>query len=302
MMPVSTGCNAPFGTAGTNGQLSHRAGTKCIPFFTALYPLLLMNWFTKTFSSSVGRKLTMGLTGLFLCSFLLVHLSINLLMLRHDGGDTFNVWAEFMATNPLIRAMEVVLMLALLGHTYQGLSLAIRNRRARGPVAYVVNHPEQNSRWASRNMALLGTLLLIFLGVHLMNFWMRSRFGILGGLADVHIPEVAHPVKDLYSLSAASFKIPWYVTLYVLAQLALAYHLWHGFRSGFQTLGLNHRKYNPTIYGTGYAFAVAVPALFALIPLVMFFDSTYQPRPATRQFINHSLKAKVPVQSPQVVQ
>jgi succinate dehydrogenase / fumarate reductase cytochrome b subunit len=254
-----------------------------------------MNWLTNTFSSSIGRKLTMGLTGLFLCSFLLVHLSINLLMLLHDGGDTFNVWAEFMATNPLIRAMEVVLMLALLWHTYQGLSLAIRNRKARGPVAYVVNHAAQNSRWASRNMALLGTLLLLFLGVHLMNFWMRSRFGILGGLADVHIPEVTHPVKDLYSLSAASFKIPWYVTLYVLAQLALAYHLWHGFRSGFQTLGLNHRKYNPIIYGTGNVFAVVVPLLFALIPLVMFFDDRYQPRPATGLRIQQSLQAKPPM-------
>lgn len=251
-----------------------------------------MNWFLKTFSSSIGRKLTMGLTGLFLCSFLLVHLAINLLMLRHDGGDTFNVWAEFMATNPLIRALEVVLMLALFGHAYQGLSLAIRNRKARGAVAYVVNHPEQNSRWASRNMALLGTLLLIFLGVHLMNFWMRSRFGILGGLAEVHIPEVTHPVKDLYSLSAASFKIPWYVTLYVLAQVALAYHLWHGFRSGLQTLGLNHRKYNPATYGTGYVLAVAVPLLFALIPLVIFFDARYQPRPATGHLIQQSLKGK----------
>ena len=130
-----------------------------------------------------------------------------------------------MATNPLIWAMEVVLMLALLGYSYQVLSLAIHNRKARAPVAYVVNHAEQNSRWASRNMALLGTLLLIFLGVHLMNFWMRSRFGIMGGLADVHILEITHPVKDLYSLPAAPFKIPWYVTLYVLAQLALAYHL-----------------------------------------------------------------------------
>jgi hypothetical protein len=73
-----------------------------------------MNWLTKTFASSIGRKLTMGLTGLFLCSFLLVHLSINLLMLLHDGGDTFNVWAEFMATNPLIRAMEVVLLFAVI--------------------------------------------------------------------------------------------------------------------------------------------------------------------------------------------
>ncbi|WP_310391335.1 succinate dehydrogenase cytochrome b subunit [Hymenobacter sp.] len=257
-----------------------------------------MNWLTKTLSSSIGRKISMSLTGLFLCSFLLVHVSINLMMLVPDGGNMFNIWAEFMATNPVIRSLEVVLMLGLLAHAYQGLSLAVTNRKARGTVAYVVNHAEQNSRWASRNMALLGTLLLLFLGVHLMNFWMRSRFELMGGLAEVHILHVDHPVKDLYSLGAASFKIPWYVALYVLAQVALGYHLWHGFRSSVQSLGLNHRKYNPVLYGTGYVFSVVVPLLFALIPLVIFFSSAYQPREATRNIINHSLKAKPTVQQP----
>ncbi|UOQ69441.1 succinate dehydrogenase cytochrome b subunit [Hymenobacter volaticus] len=257
-----------------------------------------MNWLTKTLSSSIGRKITMSLTGLFLCSFLLVHLSINLMMLLPDGGDTFNIWAEFMATNPIIRTLEVVLLLGLLLHAYQGLRLAITNRKARGPVAYVVNHTAQNSRWASRNMTLLGILLLLYLGVHMGNFWLRSRFGLLGGLVEVQIPTIDHPVKDLYSLGAASFKIPWYVTLYVLAQVALGYHLWHGFRSSWQSLGLNHRKYNPMVYGTGYVFSVVVPLLFALIPLAILFSSAYQPREATRNIINHSLQDKTPIQQP----
>jgi succinate dehydrogenase / fumarate reductase cytochrome b subunit len=145
-----------------------------------------MNWFVNTFSSSIGRKITMSLTGLFLCSFLLVHLSINLLMLLPDGGNTFNKWAEFMGTNPVIRTLEVVLIVGLLLHAYQGLSLAVTNRKAREPVSYVVRHSEQNSRWASRNMTTLG-LLLLFLGciwaisdcVRALGYWgawWRCRF------------------------------------------------------------------------------------------------------------------------------
>jgi succinate dehydrogenase / fumarate reductase cytochrome b subunit len=239
-----------------------------------------MSWISKTFSSSIGRKLIMALTGLFLCSFLLVHLLINLQMLRHDGGNSFNFWAEFMGTNPVIRFMEIVLMLGLLAHIYQGLALAVKNKKARGAQAYISNHSEQNSNWASRNMALLGTLLLIFLVVHLMNFWIRSRFDAMGGLAEVKVPNLDHPVGDLYSVAAASFKI------------ALGYHLWHGFRSGFQTLGLNHRKYTPAIRTTGYAFAVVVSLLFAVIPIVMFFSDAYQPRPATGNTVEESLGAQ----------
>ncbi|RFP65861.1 succinate dehydrogenase [Hymenobacter lapidiphilus] len=248
-----------------------------------------MSWISKTLTSSIGRKIVMATTGLFLCSFLVVHLLINLQLLRHDGGASFNFWAEFMGTNPVIRFMEIVLMLGFAVHIYQGLALAYHNKKARGAQGYVVNHSEQNSQWSSRNMALLGTLLLIFLIIHLMNFWVRSRFDAFGGLAMVKVPNMDHPVGDLYSVAAASFKIPWYVALYAVAQIALGYHLWHGFRSGFQTLGLKHPKYTPAVYYTGYAFSVVISVLFALVPIVMFFDDQYQPRPATGQTVEQSL-------------
>lgn len=248
-----------------------------------------MSWLSNTLSSSVGRKLVMAVTGLFLCSFLVIHLLINLQMLRHDGGDMFNFWAHFMATNWLIRTMEIVLMAALAFHVYDGLYLTLKNKKARGPQRYVVNHAAQNSQWSARNMGLLGTLLLIFLLVHFTNFWVRSRFGILGGLEEVTVKGLADPAEDLYSVAAAAFKIPWYVVLYVLAQVALGYHLWHGFKSGFQTLGLNHKKYTPAIRSAGYAFAVVISLLFAVIPAVMFFDASYQPRPATGATVEESL-------------
>jgi succinate dehydrogenase / fumarate reductase, cytochrome b subunit len=256
------------------------------------FPLFRMSWLTQTLSSSVGRKLVMAITGLFLCSFLVIHLLINLQMLRHDGGDSFNFWAHFMATNWLIRAMEIVLMLALIFHAYDGLYLALKNRKARGANKYVVNHSEQNSQWASRNMALLGTILLIFLIVHFMNFWVRSRFGILGGLAPIQVKGLPDPAEDLYSVAATAFRIPWYVGLYVVAQIALGYHLWHGFKSGFQTLGLNHRKYTPAIRVTGYGFAVAMAVLFAAIPLIMFFDqASYPPHAPTAEAVQESLSS-----------
>ncbi len=249
-----------------------------------------MSWLTQTLASSVGRKLVMAVTGLFLCSFLVIHLLINLQMLRHDGGDSFNFWAHFMASNWLIRAMEFVLMAALAFHVYDGLYLALKNKKARGGQAYVVNKSEQNSSWASKNMAILGTILLIFLIVHFMNFWVRSRFGILGGLAPIQVKGLPEPAEDLYSVAATAFTIPWYVILYVLAQIALGYHLWHGFRSGFQTLGLNHRKYTPAIRMAGYGFAVMVSAAFAIIPLVMFFDQgSYPPHTPTQEAVKESL-------------
>lgn len=249
-----------------------------------------MSWLTQTLASSVGRKLVMAITGLFLCSFLVVHLLINLQMLRHDNGDSFNFWAHFMASNWLIRTMEVVLMAALAFHVYDGLYLAVKNKKARGANRYVVNHSEQNSQWAARNMAILGTILLIFLIIHFLNFWVRSRFGILGGLEEVTVKGLPDKAEDLYSVAATAFRVPWYVILYVIAQIALGYHLWHGFRSGFQTLGLNHRKYTPAIRIAGYGFAVIVSAMFALIPLVMFFDQeSYPARNRTERAVEESL-------------
>jgi succinate dehydrogenase / fumarate reductase, cytochrome b subunit len=203
----------------------------------------------------------------------------------------FNYWAHFMATNWLIRAMEFVLMGALAFHVYDGLYLAIKNKKARGDQRYVVNHSEQNSGWAARNMAILGTILLIFLIIHFMNFWVRARFGLLGGLNEVTNPKLPNEtVHDLYTVAATAFRVPWYVVLYVLAQVALGYHLWHGFKSGFQTLGLNHRKYTPAIRTTGYVFSVVVSALFAAIPLVMFFNQdAYPPLSPTAEAVRDSL-------------
>jgi len=214
------------------------------------------------FKSSIGKKLIMGLTGLFLISFLVVHCFINSLIFLNDGGLTFNVGADFMAHNWLIRAGEVVLFLGLILHIVQALILTLENKKAR-PVGYAVVDGAANSSWYSRSMGLLGTLLLIFLIVHLVHFWVKSRFtGI-----ETHD---ANGNENLYAIMQETFKITWVVILYVLSMISLAYHLLHGFQSAFQTLGLNHKKYTPMIKKTGVAFSIIVPFLFALMPVLMY--------------------------------
>ena len=218
--------------------------------------------FGNAFSSSIGKKLIMGITGLFLILFLIVHCFINSLIFLNDGGLVFNMGAEFMATNWLIRGSEVILMLGLIVHAVQGLRLTFQNQAAR-PVKYAVNNGNANSKWYSRSMGLLGTLLLIFLIVHLSNFWVVSRF--------TGIPtEDANGREDLYAVMRLTFQNIWIVVLYELAMVSLAYHLLHGFASAFQTMGWNHRKYSPLIKGFGVWYSIILSLLFAAMPVAFY--------------------------------
>lgn len=218
--------------------------------------------FGNAFSSSIGKKLIMGITGLFLILFLIVHCFINSLIFLNDGGLTFNLGANFMGTNWLIRGSEVILMVGLLLHAVQGLRLAFQNQAAR-PVKYAVTNGQANSTWYSRSMGLLGTLLLIFLIVHLSNFWVASRF--------TGIPtHDANGYHDLYALMKETFQNLWIVILYELAMVSLVYHLLHGFSSAFQTLGWNHRKYSPLIKSIGVWYSIIISVLFAAMPVAIY--------------------------------
>lgn len=212
--------------------------------------------------SSVGKKLLMGLTGLFLISFLVIHCLLNAFIFFNDGGLIFNEGAEFMAENPLIRAMEYVLFLGLIIHVVQSLFLTIQNNKAR-PVKYAVNNGKANSKWYSRSMGILGSLLLLFLIIHLAHFWVKSRFTGLPGID-------ANGNENLYAVMQEVFKNPLVVLAYVAGCFSLAYHLLHGFPSAFQTLGLNHPKYNSLIMNIGIAFSIIVPLIFALMPISMY--------------------------------
>lgn len=216
----------------------------------------------KAFSSSIGKKLVMGITGLFLILYLIIHCFLNSLIFVNDGGLTFNEGAHFMATNWLIRAMEVVLFLGFILHIVQSARLTLENRAAR-PVKYAYNNGNANSKWYSRSMGLLGTILLIFLIVHLSNFWVVSRFtGIPTTDANGH--------DDLYAVMKLTFQNIWIVILYVLAMVSLAYHLLHGFPSAFQTMGWNHNKYTPIIKKVGFWYSIIIPLIFALMPIAVY--------------------------------
>ena len=211
--------------------------------------------------SSIGRKIIMGATGLFLIAFLVVHCFINALIFINDGGLTFNVGADFMAHNWLIRVGELVLFAGLILHIVQALLLTMANKKAR-PVGYDKIDGAANSKWYSRSMGLLGTLLLIFLIIHLAHFWVKSRFTGLPG-------EDANGHENLYAVMQETFKMTWVVVVYVLAMVSLAYHLMHGFQSAFQTLGLNHKKYTPLIKKVGFWFSIIIPLIFAAMPIAM---------------------------------
>jgi succinate dehydrogenase / fumarate reductase cytochrome b subunit len=224
-----------------------------------------MKWFLDLFSSTLGRKLMMALTGLFLITFITVHLIGNLQLLHDDQGQAFNIYAQFMTHNPLIKTVSYVNYTLILVHVLWAFLLTQKNRNSRGTESYAVQG--KASHWTSRNMGILGTLILIFIVIHMRQFWYEMHWG--GISTSVYDGK---EYKNLYNVVALAYKEFWYVALYVFSMAVLSFHLWHGFASAFQTLGLNHLKYNPVIHFVGKVYAIIVPALFALIPVYMFFN------------------------------
>lgn len=212
----------------------------------------------------------MGLTGLFLISFLLIHCFLNALIFFNDNGETFNTGAHFMATNWIIRTMEVVLFAGILAHIFLALKLTIQNRRAR-PVKYAVNGGKANSKWYSRWMGLLGTLLLMFLIIHTRHFWVETRFIGLEHFQEDGVNIVDYNGhENLYGVMQLVFQQLWIVIVYCLGMISLAYHLLHGFQSAFQSLGINHKKYTPAIKAVGIGFSIIIPLIFAAMPVSMY--------------------------------
>jgi succinate dehydrogenase / fumarate reductase, cytochrome b subunit len=218
-----------------------------------------MTW-KQFLTSSIGKKFTMGLTGLFLVTFLCVHVGVNSCIFVNDRGKTFNTAAHFMSHNWVIRIMELGLFAGLLLHIVQGLLLWKQNAAAR-PVGYAESNANKNSKWYSRSMGLLGTLLLLFLVMHLSHFWVGTKVNQYFG-DDKH---------NLYKEMLEVFGQWWVVVLYVAGVGSLLFHLLHGFQSAFQTMGINHKRYTPIIKKAGMGFSIIVCILFALMPILIFF-------------------------------
>ncbi len=273
--------------------------------------------------SSIAKKYWMAVTGLFLCLFLVGHLLGNLQLIMKTGEEgrrAFNEYAYFMGHNIFIKIMSYITYASIIFHAVDGILLTIQNKKAR-PVNYVYNNPSANSSLPSRWMALLGSLILVFIVTHMANFWWKMKISEeiplhtykvkiderLGQSPDIdyyytHVPstnpipkdtaqieekgtelflkssnlKLAEGYRDLHTVVMDFFnpdvndKALLYLLIYVISMGVLAFHLWHGFASAFQSLGLNHSKYNTLVKKAGQGFAVIIPLLFALIPILIF--------------------------------
>lgn len=218
--------------------------------------------------SSVGRKVLMALSGLFLVSFLTLHVVINLLSVV--SPDAFNTVSHFMGTNPLIQVlMQPILMFGVVFHLAMGVNLELKNRAAR-PIKYAMSKPSENASWISRNMIITGIMVLLFLGLHFYDFWIpeiNTKY-VVGDMSGLNAEGGMRYFEELQH----KFTNPVRVGLYVVAFVFLGLHLLHGFQSAFQSVGFNHKKYTPLVKGLGKAFAIIVPLGFIIVALFHFLS------------------------------
>lgn len=230
-----------------------------------------MKW-SAFFTSSVGKKLVMALTGISLILFLVVHAGLNACIWANDNGEMFNKAAHFMGSTVVIRILEIGLFAFFFLHIIQGYVLTAQNSK-RKPVKYAVSYGNRGSKWYSRSMGLLGTLILLFLVMHIYHFWTPSR---LGGMAGIHElePVTYMDGREIHNLYAEMLKVFQdnliVVIIYVLGCFSLAWHLMHGFQSAFKTMGVHNKRYISLLKATGTGFSIIVPLVFALMPISMY--------------------------------
>ncbi|MEO7924280.1 MAG: succinate dehydrogenase cytochrome b subunit [Chitinophagaceae bacterium] len=218
-----------------------------------------MKW-SELFTSSIGKKWVMALTGIFLILFLIIHVSLNACIWAMDGGKMFNEGAHFMGSSVVPRILEIGLMAGFLVHIIQGLMLEFQNRSKRKK-GYKVPMGNKGSKWYSRSMGLLGTLILVFLIIHVSHFWIPNRSNQGWLLGD----EI-----NLFERMKLVFQNEWVVLIYILGCISLGWHLLHGFESSFRTIGITNKKYLAMLNGIGIGFSVIVPLAFAMMPVSFY--------------------------------
>lgn len=222
-----------------------------------------MSLIKEIFTSSIGRKVAMALSALFLMIFLLQHLTINLTSIF--SPELFNELSHFMGTNPVVQfALQPVLMFGVVFHFVMGFYLEVQNRNARA-VKYAKNNSAANASWFSRNMIYSGLFILFFLLFHLKDFWVHEMI--------YKYVKFTEPNPDRYYEEVlAMFENPLRVGVYVLAFVFLTLHLLHGFSSAFQSVGLNN-KYTNSLKTIGNVYSVVVPLGFIIIAIVHYANS-----------------------------
>jgi succinate dehydrogenase / fumarate reductase cytochrome b subunit len=210
---------------------------------------------TNILFSSISKKFVMALAGLFLLLFLPLHFIINLMLLRSDP-EPFNRAAHFMATFPVIKILEIVLLAAILIHIIYGIYLQIQNWLSR-PIGYAGGLKSKTAS-LSRFMIWTGVVVMTFLIMHFFNFYF-IKLGLVSG-----------DPENFYSIAHDLFKIPAYNYIYLSCFLLLGLHLHHAFNSAFQTLGLNHQIWTPVIKVLAWIYAIFMPAGFAFISVTLW--------------------------------
>lgn len=220
-----------------------------------------MSWLMDKLNSSIGKKFIMAFTGLLLIAFLVIHLLNNLLLFL--GPEIFNSNVERLeAVKPIVRVIELLLLLIFIFHIYNALRLWYQNKKA-NPIKYAVNISSKNSTIYSRTMVITGSIILIFLVLHLSTFWWSYNFN-------------QHPVNDqypFYSIIENAFANPLLSIFYVVAMIILGFHLNHAFQSAFQTFGWRHKKYTPLVEKLGTAIAIIMTIGFGSIPVFFYLAS-----------------------------
>jgi len=219
-----------------------------------------MSTFRRVFSSSVGTKLLMGITGLLLFLYLLLHLAGNAIIFA--GRDSFNAYSHLLISNPLIVPVEIGLLLIFLLHIYKAVTNYVHNQRAR-PVGYKKKewaHYTSRKSVSSTTMIWTGLVIVLFVIIHVSQFK-------YGAYYEVGQP----PIRDLYRTEVDVFRMPVWVVFYVVCVLLVGLHLRHGISSAFQSVGASHPVYTKRIVIWGTVLAIIIGVGFAVIPVWVYF-------------------------------
>lgn len=220
-----------------------------------------MSSFRRVFASSVGTKLLIGLTGLALFVYLILHLAGNLLIFA--GQDPFNEYSHKLISNPLVVPVEIGLLLIFLLHVYKTVTMWVRNRRAR-PIGYAKKEwvgYKSRKTVSSSTMIYTGLITFFFVIVHLRQF----KFGAWYEIGNP-------PIRDLYRTEVEIFSMPVWVIIYVICVLLVGLHLRHGIASAFQSMGADHPVYTRRLVLWGSIAAIVIGCGFAVIPLWVYFS------------------------------
>jgi succinate dehydrogenase / fumarate reductase cytochrome b subunit len=212
------------------------------------------------------KKSLIALTGLFLCLFLIVHLSANCILLLPESiaRDLYNSYSTTLRESPLIKIVAYILYVSIILHAFYALLITLKNRKAK-PQKYVLNRSNENSTWTSQNMGFIGTLILLFIIVHLGNFWARIKLGIG---EDVGLDAMGN--KDVYEVTYSLFQNIYFVIFYTLISIPLALHLNHGLKSAFKTLGFYHKKGLKLLAKVSLIYAIIMGIGFGIIPFIVY--------------------------------